>query len=254
MEETKVVPIGFIHRTEGLIDSFPYKYKEDGSIDWRAMVPTKYLYPNPTKKEQIEKKYNKSYDQINVVDDNVADTDLVITLPGIKYLLRIRGCSKVDFDIKTASQEYAGVKCSITFIPNKETEGREIVYSDAACAHFNNTKSFTQQYLLEMACNRAFCRVIRNFLNIDIVSREELGSENSFETNMDLGPASSVLIEDLKARMVKHGYTFDQIKAKIVVEEPAAANWSKIEDMPSKWLIKCIERIETRQKKIQKKS
>ena len=39
--------INKIERDEnGLVKNLEYKFTEDGAIDWRAMVPLKYLYVN----------------------------------------------------------------------------------------------------------------------------------------------------------------------------------------------------------------
>ena len=238
----------------GLVTGIDYPQKPDGYIDWRGVIPNEYLYVNPQWKDQIEKRYNKKIEDIKIDEDKVADSDLVITLAGIKYLLRLRGYTKVNYEIKEANSGYAGVNCIIEFIPNFETENKVIVYSDSACAYPGNTKSFGQYYLLEIATNRAFCRTVRSFLNINIVSKEELGTADVSSQNFDSMPSSELLLPKLKEQMTKFGYTFDQIKAKLVKQEPAAEAWSKLEELPSKWIVWCIERIDQKNKSIAKKS
>ena len=45
----------------------------------------------------------------------------------------------------------------------------------------NNTESFARFYLGPIAENRAFVRCVRNFLKINVVAQEELGSTKMFQ-------------------------------------------------------------------------
>ncbi len=240
-----------ISRNElGLIEGFEYKFTPDGLIDWRAMVPNEFLYPNPQERQRIEKKYKKKIEEINIVDDKIADSDLVINLKGIKYLLRLRGYTKVDYTIREASTTYAGVKCDILFKPNYETENCGIHFSDCGSAHHGSTKGFGQNYLVEIATNRSFCRAVRNFLNINIVSGDELGKEEE-KPGENTSISNDQLLPRLQQLMTKYGITFDQITSKI--PDIDKQKWNKIDDLPSKWVVWCIERIIARNEKKDKK-
>ena len=242
-----------IERQDGLIVGLEYKTRPDNSIDWKALVPLEYLYLNPQRATQIEKKYRKKIAEINIIEDKVEDQDLIITLVGLKYLLKVRGYTSLNYNIFEANESYAAVSCYIQFIGNIETESAPVLFSDNACAHPGNTKSFGRNYLLEIATNRAFCRTVRNFLNIAIVSKEELGEEGGSENLEEIKSNSSFLIDNLHKRMVKHGYTFDQIKSKLLKEDPEAQKWESLLDLPPKWLVICIERIDQKHSKVPEK-
>ena len=96
--------------TEGLLTDVEYPYTEDGLIDWRKMVKTEFLVPNR--------------DRTNETDvTKLKDTQLIILLGGIKELAQIRGYTNVRYDVNTPSPDYVVATCSITWIPNYETEG-----------------------------------------------------------------------------------------------------------------------------------
>lgn len=171
----------------GLLPEITYVFDENGYVNWRKMVPIQFLYINSDikNKERIEKKYNKNIKDIDISTDNVEDRDLIITLAGLKYLLRLRGYSSVVFSTKEASDQYASVNCYIDFIGNFETNGFSQSYSENGSAHLRSTDSFMRAYLVEAATNRAFARCIRNYLNINIVSKEELFDQSKVEAMGD---------------------------------------------------------------------
>ncbi len=220
MEETTQTPTLFAKKntnrnTDGLIEGIDYKFNEDGLVDWKALVPAKFLYVNndSKNKERIEKKYNKLISEIDPVTDKVEDADLIVALGGLKHILKLRGYDNVSVFVSKAQEDYAAVNCSIDFIPNYETEGRCVSYSDNACAHFNNTKAFGKEYLVETATNRAFARCIRNFLGINIVSKEELGGGN---IEAEMAPISNTQqVEKLQKEMEDRGVTWEQLKTKL---------------------------------------
>ena len=53
---------------------------------------------------------------------------------------------------------------NITYLPNYETNFKEVTFSDVANATIENTSSFAKKFLETIACNRAFVRCVRNFL------------------------------------------------------------------------------------------
>lgn len=246
--ETPVVQTKQLKRIErdenSLIKDVEYKFTDEGLVDWRAMIPNKFLYVNNDTKirARIEKKYGKSYFDIDPTKDNVSDGDLVIMLGGIKYLAKLRGYNRVSYIIKEATENYAGVNCQIEFIPNYETEQQVILFEDNACAHYNNTNGFGRNYLLEMATNRAFCRCVRNFLNINIVSKEELGANNE-EASSEPVVDTTKQVNLLNDIMEKKHVTWEHLVPKLKHEGRYVDTWKSTKDLPKEILFEYIERL-----------
>ena len=75
----------------GLITSpkVDYIFNENGMIDWRKMLKSKHLYPNPSK-------------DITETDvTKLRDGDLCILLSGIKELAQVRGYTNIEYDINS---------------------------------------------------------------------------------------------------------------------------------------------------------
>jgi len=176
----EIVPIS--RNSNGLLTNIQYSFTEDGKIDWRKMIPAKFLYPNPQQKEKVEKLLNKSIKEFNPEVDKLPDNLLCVLLGGIKYLASIRGITKVSFSIGQSSTEYASVVCSIDFTPVYDSILN--TYSDCGSASIQTTNDFGRNYLVEIASNRAFCRSIRNALGINIVAADELGPDKEAKTNV----------------------------------------------------------------------
>ena len=221
---------------DGLITSVNYEFTEDGLIDWRKMVRTDYLVPNRDKTSETD------VTKLN-------DTQLIILLGGIKELAQIRGYTDVRYEVKTPSSDYVVATCSITWIPNYETEGRSVTFSSIGDASPNNTKSFARNFLGPIAENRAFVRCVRNFLKINIVSQEEMGNANL--AMQETAPSNSIEPKDILSDLMKEkGVSFDALKQKLAKEGYEKADTlQSIESIPK---IKCFELIE-RIKKVRSK-
>lgn len=141
---------------------------ENKVVNWREKVLPEYLYVN---KEWFTNKSLAVPDSI----DGLKDNQLVINLGGLKFLLRERGFRSCKTKVKNVGDNYVVAKCEIIFSENEH--GPETLYTANASATINNTDSFGLRYLEATAENRAFARCIRNFLNINIVSDEELTRE-----------------------------------------------------------------------------
>ena len=115
---------------DGLLD-IDYTHSEDGSIDWRKMIKQEFLVPNKDRTAETD---------VSVLKDS----ELIILLGGIKELAQIRGYTNVRYDVQTPSPDYVVATCSITWIPNYETEGREVTFSAIGDASPHNTKSFAR--------------------------------------------------------------------------------------------------------------
>tara|TARA_R110002051_G_scaffold303473_1_gene372356 strand:+ start:2401 stop:3150 length:750 start_codon:yes stop_codon:yes gene_type:complete len=238
-KKTELPEAGVTRNSGGLItdDSIKYHFTEDGLIDWRKMVKDCYLYPNPSK--------NISETDISKLDDR----DLCILLGGLKELAQVRGYVSVNYDVVAPSPDYVIATCTITWIPNYETENKEVVYSAIGDSSLNNTTGIGGiYYLATTAENRAFARCIRSFLRINVVSREELAKgflkpkANDSSSGVSSGAASPASL--LEETMKKKGVPFSQIKIKLVEEGiPDAEEMSSVNDIPKDKIFELINRI-----------
>lgn len=233
----------------GLINELNYTFTDEGLIDWRALIPQKYLYLNNgiKAKTKLEKKYNKNFNEIDIVADKVADTDLIINLQGLRYLSRIRGLSDVREVVSVACETYASVTSVITYLPNVESEMIAVVNSASASATLNNTTDFYQKYLVEAASNRAFARNIRGLLGISIVSREELGKDGEEDEGQKASGKSDEFIKQkrqiLKDLLPVKKFTFEHLITKMKKEGTYKEEYKKIEDLPPNLVFDFLDRL-----------
>jgi hypothetical protein len=226
---------------DGLINNVDYLFTEDGLIDWRKMVKPEHLVPNKDRTSETDVTKLKDY-------------QLIILLGGIKELAQIRGYADVSYEVTAPHHEYVVATCSIKWIPNYETEGREVTFSAVGDASPRNTNSFASNFLGPIAENRAFVRCVRNFLKINIVGKEELGGNDAPSTSAT--NSSSVTSDTsmdprsmLKAVMSEKGVSFEKIKAKLVAEGcEEAESMQELNDVPKLKAFELIERL----KKIKK--
>lgn len=230
MEISKIV-----RNDNGLIANVNYVLNEEGLIDWRKMVEPEFLVPN-------KRVFEKNDQAIPASIDGLEDSQLLILLGGIKKLAKLRGFSKVNFEMKVPNENYVAVVCSIDWLPNFETEGRSIVFSGIADAHPNNTDGFGRNFLAAIAENRAFVRCVRNFLGINIVGQDEVSSMAPNESAVPLPPTSAAaLLENL---MMDKNVSFETIKAKLVTElVDGASNFNSVSDIPKVKIFELIERL-----------
>lgn len=156
-----------------------YKFKETGEVDWAAMIPSQYLVINKSYENKIVEKLGKPLSEVTV--DEVEDHQKLTLLMGSRFLLDLRGYSKLKYSPPVyGSNGSVSVECEITFLPNYETEMRELVFSGIGEATTNNAGPIGKNkmgewayYLAAVAENRAFVRCLRNALRINILSKEE---------------------------------------------------------------------------------
>jgi len=139
----------------GLLEGVEYKFNEDGSINWRAMIKPEHLYPN---KDWFETRKLQVPDSI----EGLGDHQLLVKLAGIKELARLRGFLDVQFKIETISSHYATAVCSISWMPNYESDGNAQTFTSTANATSENCSGFGVKFLEPIAENRAFVRSVRN--------------------------------------------------------------------------------------------
>lgn len=216
-------------------ENIKYVFNDDGLINWRGMVKTQYLVPNRQKTQEADV-------------SKLEDKDLLILLGGTKELAQIRGYTKVEYKVVAATENYFATSCRITWLPNYETNGKEIVFESLADASTSNTKSFARFFLAAIAENRAFVRCVRNFLKINIVSQEELGDVKVLDEAVAVENPTSPhnLLEKI---MKDKGINFETLKERLVKEKFEKVDDIKaISDIPKAKIFELIERI----KKIKK--
>ena len=213
----------------GLIPQIDYVFNEDGLIDWRKMVKTEHLVPNRQKTSETDV-------------SKLKDTELLVLLGGIKELAQIRGYTNVSYEVHTPSPDYVVATCRITWIPNFETEGREVTFSAIGDASPNNTQSFAKYFLGPIAENRSFVRCVRNFLKINIVGQEELGNAKLLEESNSPNQTDPKFL--LESVMKEKGVSWEMIKNKLIKEEyKNAEKMNSVSDIPKSKIFELIQRI-----------
>jgi hypothetical protein len=217
--------------------SIKYTFNEDGFIDWRKMIKTEHLVPNAQKTNETDV-------------TKLKDTELIILLAGIKDLAQVRGFTDVRYDVQTPSADFVVATCSIKWIPNYETEDKEVTFSAIGDAGPHNTHGFGQSFLGPMAENRAFVRCVRNFLRISIVASDEM--KKMVFANTFTPKASGVIEEEglpspvtlLKGIMKEKNIAFANIKKKLESEKfEKASGMESIDDIPKAKIFEIIERL-----------
>ena len=219
--------------SQGLLKGVDYKFTDEGLIDWRKMLSDKWLYPNPSK--------NLSTQDVS----KLKDTDLCILLGGIKELAQIRGYTNIKYDVTCPSSDYVVANCTITWVPNFETEDKEVSFSSLGDASPNNTDNFARQYLAPIAENRAFVRCVRNFLRINIVAQDELAKrfkDGNFQVSTPQQAEVASPTALLEKLMKEKGVDFQRVKNRLVRQKYKDAD--KIESIKEIPALKIFELIE----------
>ena len=224
----------------GLISggSVDYTFNESGFIDWRKMIKVEHLVPN------LQKTSERDVTKLK-------DTELIILIAGIKELAQVRGYTDVRYDVTSPSKDYVVASCSIKFIPNYETEGREVTFSAIGDAGPHNTHGFGQAFLGPMAENRAFVRCVRNFLKINIVVNDELQkmtfakpftpqSAGSPAEEVDQPSPTALLKKVMKEKKVDFG----RLKKRLEDENyEKVDSIEKVDDIPKAKIFELITRL-----------
>lgn len=227
-----VPPKQFKRNEYGLIcdSSVQYAYREDGSINWRRMIKPEFLVPF---KEVFEKRGRPIPENIQGLEDK----ELLILLGGIKELAATRGFTNVK-QVITHGKDRVSAACSITWVPNFETYGQEVTFTDGADATPDNTNVLGRTYMTTIALNRAFVRAVRNFLKIPIIGSDELGGPTS---HVDTDSSETSL---LKETMKNYGVPFEVIKKKLIEEGfKNAENINDLDDIPRVKQFELIKRM-----------
>ena len=235
----------------GLLNCVEYAFNEDGSVNWRAMVNPKHLYANKGWFEAKKKAIPSSI-------EGLSDSQLLISLSGIKALAKLRGFHSVDYDVSHPFENHVTSRCSINWEANYETIGA-VRYSECANATSDNTNVFCDKFLETIACNRSFVRCVRNFLNIYIVSEEEIdmSPEKMAEPN---DSRSEITPQGTLKKIVNQVYGIDDFEAfKSTVLRPFwvdetyrpknGGTWGSFDSIPPKSCRELMAIIKTEAKK-----
>ena len=245
MSDKKIYGPDLYKRNEhGLLENATYEFNEDGSVDWRAMIKSEFLYPNKGWFEARKK-------DVPTSPEGLDDKQLLIMLGGIKELARLRGFEGVSFETSHLSDTYVVATCEIVWSPNYESNKERIVYQDVANATLQNTGSFAAKFLETIACNRAFVRCVRNFLNIHIVGADEIDKSKDSVNLFSVEASSDEPLEKIlspNARLFQDwqdydggGGNFNDFKEtlrslwkKEIYKNEDAQNWNDFNDVPAK--------------------
>lgn len=247
MSDKKIYGPDLFKRDEnGLLGNVEYVFNEDGSVNWRAMIKPEFLYPNKGWFDQRNQETPKSL-------EGLSDKQLLIMLGGIKELAKLRGFNSVGFKISHPYENHVVAQCSIEWMPNYETNNKTCYYEDAANATRQNTDDFCVKFLETIACNRAFVRCVRNFLNIHIVGADEIDrSKNSSYTaespddtdDMTILKPSGLLEKTANENKIS---SFDEFVVWLrsqwqenIYRNEDAKNWKSYKDVPAKECRKLI--------------
>lgn len=212
----------------GLLENLEYHFKDDGSINWKKLVPINDFVPN---RERYPK--NTDFKSLNIAEQ--PDEKLLILLNGFKSLARIRGVKSVEYTIgESSSPVYCSIGCKITWMGNYETNMLETVSSGVADAHFNNIKSdnFARYYISSTAQNRAFVRAVKDGTGITIYGFDEIGETPADNKGLSLlnpsGPHAA-----LEKRLQSKNRSFEQLKDHLIKEKVSFINLEKLNSYES---------------------
>lgn len=230
MQNSLGIPPNNLKRNEyGLYSHVNYIYNYQGFIDWRKMVNPKYLVPNKTN-------FIKRGEAAPNSSEGLEDKDLLILLAGTKELAQLRGYHSVEYTLVPSSGSILAL-CRIVWAGNYETNSEDVVFESTADAHELNCNGFGKQFLTTVAENRAFCRAVRNFLQIHILGQDELGPTGGASEEAPATVDKLDYLFGLKEKIRIHKKTFDQIRDKVLDDPealaivPEARNWQFIEDV-----------------------
>ena len=245
MSDTKKLygPDIYKRNDHGLLENVDYVFNDDGSIDWRSMIKPEFLYPNKGWFDARNKPVPKTTESLD-------DKQLLIMLGGIKELAKLRGYSAMDFEVNNISDGYVTAKCTIHWTDNYESvDDYATTYTDVANATLANTDAFCAKFLETIACNRAFVRCVRNYLNIHIVGADEIDKSKGGAVEIDAvaAPITPVGLLEKTLRDKHKVDSFDECKTLLrelwkteKYRNESAKSWKSFGDIPAKEARKLI--------------
>lgn len=216
----------------GLVVGPEYSFTEDGRVDWRPLINSKFLVAK-----------NRSEADPSTLEDK----DLLILLGGTKEIAALRGFDSVSYEISSPSPDYVVVTCKISWLPNFETERKPVVFSSIGDASKENTTGIGGVYYLgPIAENRAFVRCVRNFLRINILGQDEIGVKvkpqpADTSDSSDGFPSQGSLLESL---MKEKNVSFDNVKKQLEKDGyPVTDKLLSVDQLPKFKICEIIARL-----------
>ena len=245
MSEKKIYGPDVYKRNEhGLLENVDYEFNEDGSVNWRAMIKEEFLYPNKDWFASRKKDVPTSV-------EGLSDKQLLIMLGGIKELAKMRGYCGVEFKVDNISDGYVTAKCTIHWHKNYESVNEySTSYEDVANATLANTDAFCAKFLETIACNRAFVRCVRNYLNIHIVGADEIDKSKGAAQAVESEAVAPITPVGLLQKTLRDKHQVDSFEGcKELLRDlwkdekyrnESAKKWGSFTDIPAKEARKLI--------------
>lgn len=234
-----VPPFSWSRNEYGLLNHIDYIFHDDGSVNWRAMIPNEYLVPNRQNFERMKLPVPKSI-------EGIEDKNLLVLLGGIKYVANLRGFTQINHEVTVATESYVAIKTTICLLPNYETDYKPVCFSDLSDAATFNTNSFAKYYLNAIAANRGFVRAWRNALRLPITAFDEIGEipkDEESSTAVSNNAVSPHAI--LQKKMDEKNISFEKLKITSINKKndngthkfENSDQWNSITDIPKNYVL-----------------
>lgn len=234
-----------IRDERGLLKGVDHPLVNPYTVDWRKMINPEYVVLNRAAmaKLSVDTKLISAEETARLLSE-VSDDKKIVKLAGFRELLRIRGYSALKQTVK-AMPDGLVCECTITFLPNFETDGREVSYTAVAGASPTNVAPEYSQFLAAIASNRAFGRCVREFLGINSVTDEELNPNEEVK----VADAASKPVELVKKRCVDAGISFETLLKGLNGQGLSHTDWVSFETLPASVALSALELIKEMGKK-----
>lgn len=229
------VPSVLFDPISGLREGVEYIYSPDGFINWLEMVDKSEIVPNKGNFERRNKSAPSSAEGLDY-------KDCLILLAGFKKVARLRGMKSVRFNTIVSGTEYVDVECVIEWFPNFETGNQAVQFAAKGDASISNCDSFTKYYLSAIAENRSFVRAVRNFLNIPVLGKDEIGvTPEPVKVESEVRSSPHSILSEL---MAKKNISFEKLKSKMIKDSLGnAEKYMQVSDIPVTITLDVIGRI-----------
>lgn len=267
VEEKNLTTPLFKRDINGLVEGLEYHFLPNGLVDWEKMINPAHTVLFKDKRHLIEKQYGpfaETQTKLQAGEVEVDSKFKLVLLQGWRELAIVRGYRGYEYTHFNSQDGLCSVACKIYWIGNFETEMTETFSVDGADASIRNTNDFAQSYLTTIACNRAFGRAVRSYLNINILGADEISEKSgggqvqstsggNDEVSMVPNPsftlekfAKDAGIKDFGAfkiylfKLIKKGY-------EVISEEdyPKWKEYNSFEDIPKRTCIGLIGKLRT---------
>lgn len=214
--------------------------KNDNFVDWFSLIDKEYIVPN---KDYFIKNNKPVPDSI----DGLADHEKLILLGGFKKIAQIRGYTSVDYTPLLITPEFVSIKCTICWTPNFETGYNSVCFSALADAHLSNTYKLSRNFLTSIAENRAFVRAVRNFLNIPILGKDEIGPENRDFNNKEeaVSEFNNIIAPQslLEKKMNQKNCSFEKFLQRAIKDGYELENIETYKDIPTNIALEILNKL-----------